>query len=349
MLKGAGVATRGLRTTAPAQKLVAVRDALQMAMDQEMERDDSIIVLGEEVAQYHGAYKVTRGLWEKYGGERVIDTPITEMGFAGIATGAAMRGLKPICEFMTWNFAMQAIDQVVNSAGKGHYMSAGLLKAPMVFRGPNGSSAGVGAQHSQCFAAWYGSVPGLKVVSPWNSEDCKGLLASAIVDPDPVCVLEHELMYGIEFEMSEEMLKPDFKIPIGKAKIEREGTDITLVAHSKAVGLALDGAAILQEQYGVSCEVINLRSIRPMDTDTIIKSVMKTNRLNTVEIGWPQHGVGSEVCAQVMESVAFDYLDAPVARVTGADIPTPYAKDLEDISFPEAHNVVNSVKYTLNL
>jgi len=331
------------------QQLVAVRDALQMAMDQEMEKDDKIIVLGEEVAQYHGAYKVTRGLWEKYGAERVIDTPITEMGFAGIAVGASMRGLKPICEFMTWNFAMQAIDQVVNSAGKGHYMSAGLLKSPMVFRGPNGSSAGVGAQHSQCFAAWYGSVPGLKVVSPYDSEDCKGLLASAIVDPDPVCVLEHELMYGIEFEMSEESLKSDFHIPIGKAKIMREGTDITLVAHSKAVGIALDGAAILQEKYGVSCEVINLRSIRPLDTETIVKSVMKTNRLNTVEVGWPQHGVGSEICAQVMESVAFDYLDAPVARVTGADIPTPYAKDLEDLAFPEAQNVVNSVKYTLNL
>jgi pyruvate dehydrogenase E1 component beta subunit len=296
-----------------------------------------------------GCLQVTRGLWEKYGGERVIDTPITEMGFAGIAVGAAMRGLKPICEFMTWNFAMQAVDQVVNSAGKGHYMSAGLLEAPMVFRGPNGSSAGVGAQHSQCFAAWYGSVPGLKVVSPYSSEDAKGLLASAIVDPDPVCVLEHELMYGVEFEMSEEALAKDFYVPIGKAKIERVGTDITLVAHSKAVGIALQGAEILQAEYGVSCEVINLRSIRPLDTQTIVESVMKTNRLNTVEVGWPQHGVGSEIAAQIMESVAFDYLDAPVARVCGADVPTPYAKCLEDIVFPEAHNVVNSVKYTLNL
>jgi pyruvate dehydrogenase E1 component beta subunit len=318
-------------------------------MDEEMEKDPTVIVLGEEVAQYHGAYKVTRGLWEKYGAERVIDTPITEMGFAGIAVGAAMRGLKPICEFMTWNFALQAIDQVINSAGKGHYMSAGLLKAPMVFRGPNGSSAGVGAQHSQCFAAWYGSVPGLKVISPWNSEDCKGLMKSAIVDPDPVVFLEHELMYGIEFETSDEVLSPDYYIPIGKAKIEREGTDITLVAHSKAVGIALDGAAILQEQYGVSCEVINLRTIRPLDMDTVNASLKKTNRLNTVEVGWPQSGVGSEICARVMESEAFDYLDAPIARVTGADIPTPYAKQLEDQAFPEAHNVVNSVKHTLNL
>jgi len=343
-------AVRQLSVAAPAQgQMVAVRDALQMGMDQEMAKDSTIILLGEEVAQYHGAYKVSRGLWEKYGSERVIDTPITEMGFAGIATGAAMRGLKPICEFMTFNFAMQAIDQIVNSAAKSHYMSAGRLKAPMVFRGPNGSSAGVAAQHSQCFAAWYGSVPGLKVVSPWNSEDAIGLIKSAIRDPNPVVVLEHELMYGVSFDTPDECLKDDFYIDIGKAKIEREGTDITLVGHSKGVGIAMDGAAILQEKYGISCEVINLRSIRPMDTETIFKSVMKTNRLNTVEVGWPQHGVGSEIAAQVMESYAFDYLDAPVNRVTGADIPTPYAKDLEDLVFPEAHNVVNSVLHTLNM
>jgi len=329
--------------------MVAVRDALQMAMDHEMEKDNNVILLGEEVAQYHGAYKVSRGLWEKYGSERVIDTPITEMGFAGIAVGAAMRGMKPVCEFMTFNFAMQAIDQIVNSAAKSHYMSAGLLKAPMVFRGPNGSSAGVAAQHSQCFAAWYGSVPGLKVVSPWNSEDAYGLLKSAIADPNPVVVLEHELMYGVSFDTPDEVLAKDHYIPIGQAKIEREGTDITLVGHSKAVGIALEGAEVLARDYGISCEVINMRTIRPMDTETIFKSVMKTNRLNTVEVGWPQSGIGSEICAQIMESYAFDYLDAPVARVTGADIPTPYAKDLEDLVFPEAQNVVNSVLHTLNV
>lgn len=314
-----------------------------------MEKDETIFVLGEEVALYHGAYKVTRGLHGKFGDKRVIDTPITEAGFAGIAVGAAMRGLKPICEFMTFNFAMQAIDHVINSAAKSHYMSAGLLKAPMVFRGPNGSSAGVGAQHSQCFASWYSSVPGLKVIAPYNSEDAKGLLKSAIIDPNPVVCLEHELMYGVEFDTPDEVMGKDHYIPIGQAKIEREGSDITLVAHSIAVGIALEGAEILQKEYGVSCEVINLRTLRPLDTDTIFKSVMKTNRLNTVEVGWPQCSIGSEISARVMESAAFDYLDAPVARVTGADVPTPYAKNLEDQVFPKAHNVVNSVKYTLNL
>lgn len=329
--------------------MVAVRDALQHAMDQEMAKDETVMVLGEEVAVYHGAYKVTRGLWEKYGDKRVIDTPITEAGFAGIAVGAAMGGIKPICEFMTFNFAMQAIDHVINSAAKGHYMSGGILQCPIVFRGPNGASAGVGAQHSQCFAAWYGSCPGLKVVSPYSSEDAIGLLKSAIADPNPVVCLEHELMYGTEFEVSDAAMKDDFYVPIGKAKVEREGTDITLVAHSKPVGFALEAADILQSQYGVSCEVINLRTIRPLDMETIINSVKKTNRLNTVESGWPQFGVGAEIVAGIMESEAFDYLDAPVFRVTGADIPTPYAKELEDLAFPVAENVVNSVKHTLNL
>jgi pyruvate dehydrogenase E1 component beta subunit len=300
--------------------------------------------MGEEVAQYHGAYKVTRGLWEKYGSERVIDTPITEMGFAGIAVGAAMRGMKPVCEFMTFNFAMQAIDQIINSAAKSHYMSAGLLKAPMVFRGPNGSSAGVAAQHSQCFAAWYGSTPGLKVVSPWNSEDAIGLLKSAIQDPNPVVCLEHELMYGVTFDTPNECLEKDFYIPIGQAKIEREGTDITLVAHSKAVGIALDGAEQLAAEHGISCEVINMRTIRPMDTETIFKSVMKTNRLVTVEEGWPSAGVGAEIGACIYESEAFNYLDAPVERVTGADIPMPYAANLEKDAIPIAQNVVNAVQ-----
>jgi pyruvate dehydrogenase E1 component beta subunit len=329
--------------------MFAVRDALQLAMDEEMAKDDKVILMGEEVAVYHGAYKVTRGLWEKYGDDRVIDTPITEAGFGGIAVGAAMGGIKPICEFMTFNFAMQAIDHIINSAAKGRYMSAGLLNCPIVFRGPNGSAAGVGAQHSQCFAAWYSSCPGLKVVAPYNSEDCKGLLKAAIKDPNPVVVLEHELMYGESFEISDEVMSPDYYTPIGKAKIEREGTDITLVAFSRPVGYCLEAAEILERDYGVSCEVINLRTLRPLDAETIIKSVKKTNRLNTVETGWPQCSIGSEVTARVMESDAFDYLDAPIFRVTGADVPTPYAANLEALAFPTAQNVVNSVKHTLGL
>eukprot|EP00035_Acanthoeca_spectabilis_P020185 m.431555 g.431555 ORF g.431555 m.431555 type:complete len:358 (-) comp17318_c0_seq1:124-1197(-) len=346
----AATGTRSLSSSTPAAgKVVAVRDALQMAMDEEMEKDETVMLLGEEVAVYHGAYKVSRGLWEKYGDKRVIDTPITESGFAGIAVGAALGGIKPICEFMTFNFSMQAIDHVVNGAAKTGYMSAGILGCPIVFRGPNGASAGVGAQHSQCFAAWYGSVPGLKVVSPYSSEDCKGLLKAAIRDPNPVVVLEHELMYGVDFEISDEVMSKDYYTPFGKAKIEREGTDITLVAHSKPVGECLQAAEILQSQHGISCEVINLRSIRPMDTETIIKSVMKTNRLNTVEGGWPQFGVGSEIVAKIMESPAFDHLDAPIFRVTGADVPTPYAKNLEDQVFPTENNIVTSVLHTLNL
>merc|ERR1712146_117394 len=243
---------------------------------------------------------------------------------------------------------MQAIDHIVNSAAKGKYMSAGILDCPIVFRGPNGMSAGVGAQHSQCFGAWYSSCPGLKVVSPWSSEDCKGLIKAAIADPNPVVVLELELMYGKEFDMSDEAMSSDFIIPIGKAKIEREGTDVTLVAHSIAVGFAVEAADQLKAE-GISCEVINLRSLRPMDTEAIVNSVKKTNRLITVEAGWPQSGVGSEICAQVMETEAFDYLDAPVLRVTGADIPTPYAKNLEDLAFPNAGNVVRTVKGMLNI
>lgn len=340
---------RALSTSAPAKgQMVAVRDALQMGMDEEMAKDEKVVLLGEEVAVYHGAYKVTRGLWEKYGDDRVIDTPITEAGFGGIAVGAAMGGIKPICEFMTFNFAMQAIDQIINSAAKGRYMSAGILNCPIVFRGPNGSAAGVGAQHSQCFAPWYSSVPGLKVVSPYNSEDAKGLIKAAIADPNPVVVLEHELMYGESFEISDEVMSADYYTPLGKAKIEREGTDITLVAHSRPVGFALEAAEILQAQHGISCEVINLRTVRPLDAETIIESVKKTNRLNTVETSWPQCGMGAEITARVMESDAFDYLDAPIFRITGADVPTPYAKNLEDLTFPTSANVINSVLHTLN-
>jgi len=331
-----------------AGQTVTVRDALNMAMDEELARDDRVFLLGEEVAQYDGAYKVSRDLYRKYGGKRVWDTPITEMGFAGLAVGSAMAGLRPICEFMTFNFSMQAIDHVINSAAKTYYMSAGAVPVPIVFRGPNGCAAGVGAQHSQCFAAWYGSCPGLKVVSPYSAEDCKGLLKSAIRDNDPVVCLENELMYGINMEMSDEALSPDFVIPIGKAKIEREGKDITIVSHSRPVGFCLDAANELKS-IGIDAEVINLRSIRPLDADTIIESVMKTNNMITVEGGWPQYGVGAEVAARIMESPAFNYLDAPIVRVTGADIPMPYAKILEDNASPQVFNIVETVKKTLNL
>ncbi|KAI8903596.1 thiamine diphosphate-binding protein, partial [Gorgonomyces haynaldii] len=326
---------------------LTVRDALNQAMESEMRLDDKVYLLGEEVAQYNGAYKVSKGLLEKFGEKRVIDTPITEIGFAGIAVGSALAGLKPICEFMTFNFSLQAIDHIVNSAAKTHYMSGGTVTCPIVFRGPNGAAAGVAAQHSQCFAAWYGSVPGLKVVSPWSAEDAKGLLKAAIRDPNPVVVLENELMYGVTFNVSEEVLKDDFVLPIGKAKVELEGSDVTLVSHSKSVGLCIDAAQELLKK-GIKAEVINLRSIRPLDIDTIIKSVKKTNHLVTVEGGWPMFGVGSEIAAQIMESEAFDHLDAPLYRVTGADIPMPYAQNLEQASLPQQNDIVATVLKSLN-
>ncbi|KAJ1652675.1 pyruvate dehydrogenase E1, beta subunit [Dispira simplex] len=328
---------------------MTVREALNVAMEEEMERDPNVFLMGEEVAQYNGAYKVSKGLLDKFGPQRVIDTPITEMGFAGLAVGAGLNGLKPICEFMTFNFAMQAIDQIVNSAAKTHYMSGGNVICPIVFRGPNGAAAGVGAQHSQCYAAWYGSVPGLKVVSPWNSEDAKGLLKSAIRDPNPVVVLENELMYGVSFPVSKEVQSTDFVLPIGKAKVERAGNDITVVTHSRVTGFALEAAEALHKQGICNVEVINLRSIRPLDIDTIVQSVKKTNRLVTVEGGWPMFGVGSEISAQIMESEAFDYLDAPVQRVTGADVPMPYAKNLEDLSLPTPQVIESVIQRTLNI
>jgi pyruvate dehydrogenase E1 component beta subunit len=300
--------------------------------------------MGEEVAQYQGAYKVSRGLFQKYGSHRIIDTPITEMGMAGLAVGAAMAGLRPILEFMTWNFAMQAIDHIVNSAAKGRYMSAGQLSAPMVFRGPNGAAAGVAAQHSQCFAAWYSSVPGLKVIAPWNSEDARGLLKAAIRDDNPVVVLEHELLYGQSFEVSDSILNDkDFVIPFGKAKIEREGTDVTLVGFSRVLNWCMEAAKQLESE-GISVEVINLRSIRPLDSETIINSVKKTNRLVTAEEGWPQSGIGAEIAARIMESEAFDYLDAPVVRVHGADIPMPYAVNLERLALPQTDTIVDAIR-----
>ncbi|CAL1614167.1 unnamed protein product [Knipowitschia caucasica] len=337
-----------IHSSAPAAVQMTVRDALTQAMDEELERDERVFLLGEEVAQYDGAYKVSRGLWKKYGDQRIIDTPISEMGFTGIAVGAAMAGLRPICEFMTFNFSMQAIDQVINSAAKTYYMSAGLQTVPIVFRGPNGSSAGVAAQHSQCFAAWYAHCPGLKVVSPWSAEDAKGLLKASIRDDNPVVFLENELLYGVPFEMSDEAQGKDFVVPIGKAKVERQGTHVTVVSHSRYVGHCLDAAAVLAKE-GIECEVVNMRTIRPMDTDTIEASVMKTNHLVTVEGGWPQFGVGAEICARIMEGPAFNYLDSPVTRVTGVDIPMPYAKILEDNSVPQIKDIIFSIKKTLNV
>lgn len=327
---------------------VTVRDALNTAMDEEMERDERVFILGEEVAMYDGAYKVSRGLWKKYGDKRVIDTPITEIGFAGIAVGAAMAGLRPVCEFMTFNFSMQAIDHVINSAAKTFYMSAGKINVPIVFRGPNGAAVGVAAQHSQCFGAWYSHCPGLKVISPYSSEDAKGLLKSAIRDPDPVVCLENELMYGIGFDMSDEAMSKDFLVPIGKAKIEKHGKNITLVSHSKTVGVCLDAAKQLATN-GIDCEVINLRSLRPLDEECILQSVMKTNHLVTVEGGWPQCGIGAEICARIIESPAFDYLDAPVVRITGADVPMPYTKSLEALALPQVEEIIFAVKKVLHV
>ncbi|XP_014292895.1 pyruvate dehydrogenase E1 component subunit beta, mitochondrial [Halyomorpha halys] len=330
-----------------AGKAMTVRDALNTAMDEELEKDERVFLMGEEVAQYDGAYKISKGLWKKYGDKRIIDTPITEMGFAGLAVGAAMAGLRPICEFMTFNFSMQAIDQVINSAAKTFYMSAGTIHVPIVFRGPNGAASGVAAQHSQCFASWYAHCPGLKVLSPWSSEDCRGLLKSAIRDPDPVVFLENEILYSESFPISDEALSKDFLIPIGKAKVEKQGKDVTLIAHSRAVKTSLEAANELEGQ-GISCEVINLRSLRPLDTETIFNSIKKTHRAVTVEQGWPQHGVGAEICAQVMESSVFFELDAPMVRITGADVPMPYAKDLEAAAIPGPSDVVAVVKKILH-
>ncbi|KAJ3626879.1 hypothetical protein Zmor_004207, partial [Zophobas morio] len=326
---------------------VTVRDALNLALTEELERDENVILIGEEVAQFQGAYKITRNLLDQFGPERIIDTPITEMGFAGVAVGAAFKGLRPICEFMTFNFALQAIDHIINSAAKTFYMSGGRLSCPIVFRGPNGAAAGVAAQHSQCFAAWYGSVPGLKVLSPWSAEDCKGLLKASVRDPDPVVFLENEILYNETFYVGKDFASKDFVLPIGKAKIEREGVDVTLVAHSLAVGLCLQAAEKLEKE-GVSAEVINLRSIRPLDIKTVIGSIMKTSRLVTVEGGWSHFGIGAEISARIMESEAFYYLDAPVYRCSAADVPVAYAKNLEESSSIQLSNIVKSVKRVLH-
>lgn len=317
---------------------ITVREALLQAMQEEMRNDKNVFVMGEEVAEYQGAYKVTQGLLEEFGSKRVIDTPITEHGFAGLAVGAAFAGLRPIVEFMTFNFAMQAFDQIVNSAAKTNYMSGGQLGCPIVFRGPNGAAARVAAQHSQNYAATYAHVPGLKVVAPYSAEDSKGLLKSAIRDDNPVIFLENEIMYGQAFEVPDNV-QP---IEIGKAKVLREGEDVTILAFSLQVGMALQAADILADA-GISAEVIDLRTIKPLDEEAIIESVMKTNRLVTVEEGFFFAGVGATIAAIVMKN-AFDYLDAPVEIISGKDVPLPYAENLEKMSLPTVQEIVEAAK-----
>ncbi|TLU73891.1 pyruvate dehydrogenase complex E1 component subunit beta [Lichenicoccus roseus] len=318
---------------------LSVREALRDAMAIEMRADDDVFLMGEEVAEYQGAYKISQGLLAEFGARRIIDTPITEHGFTGMAVGAALTGLKPIVEFMTFNFAMQAIDQIINSAAKTLYMSGGQMGCPIVFRGPNGAASRVAAQHSQCYASWYAHVPGLKVVAPYSSADALGLLRASIRDPNPIIFLENEILYGQSFECPTD---PDFVLPIGKAKIERTGTQVTIVAFSIMVGVALKAAELLAEQ-GIDAEVINLRTLRPLDTATIIESVKKTSRLVTVEEGWPYAGIGAEISMQVIEH-AFDWLDAPPVRVHGLDVPLPYAANLEKLALPQPDWVVDAVK-----
>ena len=321
---------------------ITVREALRDAMAEEMRLDQNIFVMGEEVAEYQGAYKVTQGLLEEFGEKRVIDTPITEQGFAGLGVGAAFGGLKPIIEFMTFNFSMQAIDQIINSAAKTLYMSGGQMGCPIVFRGPNGAASRVAAQHSQCFASWYAHCPGLKVVSPWSASDAKGLLKSSIRDPNPVIFLENELLYGEKFEVNE----IDDLVPLGKANILREGNDITIVAFSIMVGKALEATETLSNK-NISCEVIDLRTIKPLDIDLIINSIKKTNNLVVCEEGFPFAGISSEIISQVQE-LAFDWLDSPIKRTTGLDVPLPYAENLEKLALPQGNDIVEGVISTLN-
>ncbi len=327
------------KTYTGAMVKMTVREALREGMAEEMRRDKDVFLLGEEVAQYDGAYKVSQGMLKEFGPERIIDSPITEMGFAGLGVGAAFHGLKPIIEFMTMNFALQAIDHILNSAAKTLYMSGGKMGCPIVFRGPNGAPGKVAAQHSQCFASWYGHIPGLKVVAPWSAADAKGLMKAAIRDPNPVVVLENEIMYGQSFDVPAD---PDFIVPIGKAKIEREGNHVTLVSYSRMVGVCLQAAEQLAAM-GIEAEVINLRTIRPMDTQAILDSVRKTNRIVAVEEGWAFAGIGSEIAAVVNEQ-AFDHLDAPVLRVCGKDVPMPYAANLEKLALPQVEDIIAAVK-----
>ncbi len=319
--------------------MTTVREALRDAMAEEMRRDEDVFVMGEEVAEYQGAYKITQGLLQEFGARRVIDTPITEHGFAGVGVGAAMTGLKPIVEFMTFNFAMQAIDQIINSAAKTLYMSGGQMGAPIVFRGPNGAAARVAAQHSQCYAAWYSHVPGLKVVMPYTAADAKGLLKAAIRDPNPVIFLENEILYGQQFEVPK---MDDFVLPIGKARIHKKGSDVTVVSFGIGMTYALKAIAEL-EKDGIDVELIDLRTIRPMDLPTVIESVKKTGRLVVVEEGYPQSSVGTEIATRVMQQ-AFDYLDAPILTIAGKDVPMPYAANLEKLALPNVGEVVQAVK-----
>ncbi|OYX68517.1 MAG: pyruvate dehydrogenase complex E1 component subunit beta [Rhizobiales bacterium 32-66-11] len=318
---------------------MTVREALRDAMAEEMRRDADVFVMGEEVAEYQGAYKITQGLLQEFGAKRVVDTPITEHGFAGMGVGAAMAGLKPIVEFMTFNFAMQAIDQIINSAAKTLYMSGGQVHCSIVFRGPNGAAARVAAQHSQDYTSWYSHIPGLKVIAPYSAADAKGLLKAAIRDPNPIIFLENEILYGHSFEVPK---LDDYVLPIGKARIARAGKDVTLVAWSIGMTYALKAAEELAKQ-GIEAEVIDLRTIRPMDTATIIESVKKTGRCVTIEEGWAQSGVGAEISARLMAD-AFDYLDAPVLRVTGKDVPMPYAANLEKLALPTVADVIEAVR-----
>ncbi len=318
---------------------VTVREALRDAMAEEMRRDPTVFLMGEEVAEYQGAYKVSQGLLDEFGPQRVIDTPITEHGFAGLGVGAAFGGLRPIVEFMTFNFAMQAIDHLINSAAKTLYMSGGQMGCPIVFRGPNGAASRVAAQHSQDYASWYGHIPGLKVVAPWSAADAKGLMKSAIRDPNPVIFLENEILYGHSFDVPED---PEFIVPVGRAKIVRPGSDVTITALSIMVGKALDAAETLAAE-GIEAEVIDLRSVRPLDVETVVASVQKTNRLVSAEEGWAFAGIGSELAALMMEH-AFDHLDAPVMRVCAADVPMPYAANLEQLALPQAQNIVDAAK-----
>ena len=318
---------------------ITVREALRDAMAEEMRHDPLVFLMGEEVAQYEGAYKISQGLLAEFGEKRVIDTPITEHGFTGVGVGAAMSGLRPIVEFMTFNFAMQAMDHLINSAAKTNYMSGGQMGCPMVVRGPNGAAARVGAQHSQCYASWFAHVPGLKVVSPWSAADAKGLLKTAIRDSNPVIFLENEMLYGQSFDVPTD---PDWTVPFGKAKVVREGSDVTIVAFSIMVGKALEAAETLAGE-GINAEVIDLRSLRPLDVETIVTSVKKTNRLVSAEEGWAFAGIGAEIAATIMEQ-AFDWLDAPVSRVAAVDVPLPYAANLEQLALPQAAGIVQAAK-----
>jgi pyruvate dehydrogenase E1 component beta subunit len=320
-------------------RTITVREALRDAIAEEMRRDDTVFLLGEEVAEYEGAYKVSQGLLHEFGPRRVIDTPITEQGFTGLGVGAGFAGLRPIVEFMTFNFAMQAVDQIVNSASKTRYMSGGQMGCPIVFRGPNGIAARVAAQHSQCYASWYAHCPGLKVVAPYTGADHKGLLKSAIRDPNPVVFLEHELVYGESFAVPDD---PEFLVPIGKARIAKPGEHVTITAFSRMVKLALQAAQEL-EKAGISAEIIDLRSLRPFDFDTVVASVKKTNRIVAVEEGWPFAGIGAEIAALVMEQ-CFDWLDAPVKRVSGKDVPLPYAANLEHLAVPQVEDIVAAAR-----